>query len=419
MKMRHSWKGSLVSKILSIKYLMLLSAFVPSIAVAVVEDFEISIPARQGMLINLDHSFGDLEVRQGVDDQIKIIGTKLAESENLKIAQEFLDEIELRVSRGSNQIDITTFYPNIGFSLFRRNKVTNRGMSYVIEIPIGSRLGVVLRFGDIDLNGLSGEFKIEARQSIIQVLDLLGEVSIKDVYGSVVIESIDGAVLIDGNDVVVSVNDVSGDVVLLNKFGSSKIKNVQGNVRMTGEITPIFADAIGGSLNVDALASTVNVNDVGENVEIKTGRAEVVVTNVQGDVEIENREGSIAIDQVGGDINVEMIIGPVTIRNANEDIVVRARSTDLVLEQVYTQFSERPRLMDITTSLGYLNLELPADISATLNASTVRRQIHANFPVYLHDSSPDRPAISAEFGDKKDVIKVTGTENVEITLTKL
>jgi hypothetical protein len=75
--------------------------------------------------------------------------------------------------------------------------------------------------------------------------------------------------------------------------------------------------------------------------------------------------------------------------------------------------------MDLTTSLGYLKLELPADISATLNASTVRRQIHANFPVTLHDTSLDRPTISAEFGDKKDLIKITGIENVEITLTKL
>lgn len=401
------------------RYLFLLSTLVPAAAFAATEEFEITIPAQQGMLINLEHSFGNLEVRQGADDQVRIVGSKLAESGNQKVAQEFLDEIELRISEDSNQIDIVTVYPNIGFSLFRKNKVTNRGMSYSIEIPVGSKLIVGLRFGDIELSRLRGEFKIEARQATIQALELQGDVSIRGVYGSITVDSIDGAVVINGGEVSVNINNVSGNVGLHNKFGSSEIRNIQGSVETSGEITPILADTIGGSLSVSTYASTVVVNEVQKNVEVIAKESEVRVTNVHADVSVENKEGSIAIDQVGGNIHVETAIGPVSIRNANEDITVNGRTTDLILEKVYTRVSERPRLMNLTTSLGYLKLELPADISATLHATTVRRQIHANFPVFLQDSPADRPAISAEFGDKKDLIKITGTENVEITLTKL
>lgn len=416
MNIQAIWKAGLLPKVLWVGYLIFLAS---TVANAADEEFEISILARQGMLINLEHSFGNLEVRQGNDNQVKITGSKSAESGNQVIAQEFLDEIELKISEGSNQINITTFYPNIGFSLLRRNKVTNREMSYTIEIPLGTKLDVALRFGDIDLNGLSGDVKVDGRQAIIQALELRGDVSVRNANGSVIIESIDGSVEIDANDASVSVSSVSGDLVLRNKFGSSEIRNVQGSVRTSGEITPIFAEGIGGNLNVDTYASTVIVNGVDQNVDVSSKEAEVIVTNIQGDVKIENREGSIAIDQVGGNISVDSVIGPVTIRNANEDIVVNGRSTDLTLEQVFTQPSDRPRLMDLTTSLGFLKLELSAGISASLNASTVRRQIHANFPVSLRDSAPDSPSISAEFGDMKDMIIITGTENVEITLTKL
>ncbi|PCI78335.1 MAG: hypothetical protein COB20_06765 [SAR86 cluster bacterium] len=407
-----------LSKLVFSVCFLVLCISAPSIAHAATEKFELALPARSGMVINLVHSFGNLEVRQGIGTQVKITGSKLAESDNPEIAQEFLDNIELDINNGPNQLDITTVYPNIGFSLFKRNKVTNRGMSYVIEVPADARLNIGLRFGNIELNRFSGGLKIQARQSIIQARELVGDVNISNVYGSIAIELISGNVVIVSDQGAVSAVGITGDLDLANKFGSTEIRDVEGDVRSSGEITPMHIEAVRGEVEVNSSDSTIDLIDIEESVVVRARRSHVTVEDVKGDVQITNREGVIDIERVGGNIDVESILGPLTIRNANQDIVVRGRSSNLLLEEVMLVPSAAPRRIDLTTSLGFLKMNLPANLSATLQATTRREQIHANFPVILNDSDDESLSISADFGDGKDFITLTGTENVEITLIK-
>lgn len=208
---------------------------------------------------------GDLEIVGDPDiRRAEITGRACASS------QDYLDEIELRTTGGSNP-SIITYMPELngGWNIFGRNTYAYADLE--IRVP---------QFLALDVRDSSGDARLES----------IGQLTIQDSSGDL------------------TIRDVGGDLNVKDSSGDLDLRNIAGEVRLTDSSGDIDLVDIAG--NVDILA------DSSGDLYVRDGRGSVTVRHdSSGDITLQDIErdaiveedssGSIRVANIGGDFIVE------------------------------------------------------------------------------------------------------------------
>lgn len=393
------------------------------------EDINIKIPGKPGMTIRIEHSFGDIDVRTGVNNQISITGEKRVSSRDKELAREFLEKMEIKVEEKPDIVEIKTHYPD------ERDRVKNFSISYKIEIPENIDLHAENSFGNIDLRSVSGKFLISNGFGKLAAEDLTGETTLKNKFGELTAETIKGDANIKNEHGSLNITNVTKDLTASNKFGEISVYNVKGTAIISGGHGKMTVEELGNKTELTNSFGSIICRDINGITEIHNSHGKIEAKDIQGNTRIENKFGAVKARTIKGGlhienghapVNAEDILGnievinsfsPVNIENAGKNVIVKNRNGNITVKDILKKESSLERLVKLETSFGVARLTLSEHISARFEASTTFGKIDCDFPVYLESTSSKSLKISGKLGDGKDKIEIEG-KNTSIYIKK-
>lgn len=404
------------------------------------ESIELSIPGKPGMAVSLVHSFGDIIVRQGGNDAIRITGEKRVTAHDDELAQEFLDRMELRVSDRSGRIVIETSYPTEEMSKSDRKRIKNFGISYSIDVPENVILSVRNEFGDIDMEGVSGEMtvvngfgKVNARNltgpvelsnrfGATNAVELTGDARIRSEHGALNIRSVRGDLIAQTSFGKIEVDDVRGTARINNSHSSITARNITDSVDIETSFSSIMCSNIGGSAVLRNSHGQVRADTIGGDTDISTKFGGVSVNTVRGSLSVENEHASVQAENILGDITIRNSFGPVNISRIGGNVEVINQHSSITASEILPPKGTERRRVVCKTTFGGIKLRLPESLSSEIRVSSSETSFKSDFPIAVElkgtiGSGSRISNFKGVIDSGRDVIELD-TSNGSITMEK-
>ena len=106
-------------------------------------------------------------------------------------------------------------------------------------------------------------------------------------------------------------------------------------------------------------------------VRVSGTAGEVDAASGNGEVTVENVRGPVSANSGNGDVRVTTVQGPVSARSGNGDLIVRMTELRAADD------------MEFTTGNGRIEITVPAEFNANLDASTGNGGIRTDFPIQV------------------------------------
>jgi hypothetical protein len=167
----------------------------------------------------------------------------------------------------------------------------------------------------------------------------------------------------------------------------------------------------GSALHVSSGNGEVSVTAAASEARVASGNGKVRVRGVQGRVDASSGNGAVTVDDVtgpvhassgNGDVSIGTVNGPVNASSGNGDILV-------AMDRIQGDGD-----MEFSSGNGRIELTVPSDFSAEVQASTGNGRITTDFPIQLVGRiSPTR--LRGTIGDgKRRLTMSTGNGSMEI-----
>lgn len=173
--------------------------------------------AGPGTTIVLANVSGDIVVSAGGAGEVRLEAVKRVRDTVEANARQRLEATSIDITEQANRIEVRAIYPH------GRNRVA---VDYTVTAPAGVTLDARSVSGNVSLDGIKGEVRVETVSGNVTATGLAGETTLKAVSGDVLVSSSE----VDGE---LTANSVSGDVVVKTfKARSVNAATVSGNVSM-------------------------------------------------------------------------------------------------------------------------------------------------------------------------------------------
>lgn len=243
-----------------------------------------------------------------------------------------------------------------------------------ITVPAGSSIEAHGRYGDFDVQGITGNVNIASDNAGVRV------------------ENIGGNVLIDtrASDTVRAV-DVKGSVELRGRGGDVELRNIGGLVTVNGVHV--------GEIQLNQLAQPLRWEDP------------------LGSLALEKLPGQMRIAR--GEVTGSNIVGPVRLHGRSADVQLSdfTQSLDLTLDRGDIDLRPGKNLpkMDVHTRSGDIELALPVGAKFDLRASTGHGDVSNEYGDGLHeDTSGHGGAVIGSTGGGPELRLDTGRGSVTV-----
>jgi len=254
------------------------------------------------------------------------------------------------------------------------------------KVAPGGRLDVVADAADIQVSG--GGDSVVVKAVLIGAQDILDEVELSAQQ--------------QGNDVSVI----------------AKRKN-RSRGRLEGRITvqvpsryDVELKTSGGDLSIERITGTTSGKTSGGNVSVKQLKGNVDVQTSGGDITADNVEGDLIASTSGGDINLDNVLGAtratssggsVAARHARGATRLQSSGGDIIAEvtngkidvttsggDIRVWLSGANQGISATTSGGSIELQLPRDVKASLDAGTSSGSVRSDLTTEASQKSRQR-----------------------------
>jgi len=396
------------------------------------EKIDISIPARRGAAVEVEHSFGDINVVQGDDSAVRISGEKRVTAKNDKIGKEFLDGMSVVVDERGGRIFVTTAYPDSDDRPFK-NAVKSFSISYTLEIPRDTELMMENSFGDVSLTTLTGAFSVTNGYGSVTAADITGDTELNNKFGSIRAERVNGDAVLSNQHGGVEAVTVEGDLFaktshsgikakfirggaeLANSHGKIDVSNVGGNAVLTTSFGAVDCRTVTGSAKITNSHGRITVSDIRRDAELTTSFASVRAEKIGGDATIVNRHGSVDLDGVAGDADVETSHASLTLNDIGGSLSAVNQHGGITAGNILPVTSGSRRQVRVKTSYGTIRLGLPSGTSARIKSLNTFGKFKSDFQVMADlgklDLSGSSRKIEGTVGGGRDTIDIEGSHS--------
>jgi len=398
------------------------------------EKIDLTLSGKPGMSIELEHSFGDIDVKKGRNDGITITGEKRVSSKDSDLAREFLGLMELKVEEKGDGVVIKTYYPEEEYNKRTRKKIKNFSISYTINIPENVSLQMKNSFGNIVMDNISGQFSVTNSFGKVDAANLDGETELNNKFGSITAVRCGGNTRIGNEHGSLDIQHIRGDLVARNTFGPIKVVDVSGNAQITGGHGAVTAEEIVGDATIETSFSAltcaniggrvtirnshgkVDVNGVENDTRITTSFQKAVVKNIRGNVTVESQHSPVEVANVLGDADVNTSFGHMNLTRIRGGVVATNQHGSVTAEDILPSGEDEGRLVRLKTSFGTMKLILPETLSAQLAVTTSQGKIESDFPITMKlrgtlSTSSTTQKIDGTVGSGKDRIEIEGSHS--------
>ena len=150
---------------------------------------------------------------------------------------------------------------------------------------------------------------------------------------------------------------------------SVKISTSGGGISITGLKGKVEGETSGGDLNLHDLDGPVKLETSGGKISGENLAGTIHLETSGGDIQVTTVAGDIDVNTSGGNIKMGDIDGKVTAETSGGDVVVRVKNGN--------------KGIHAETSGGNIDILVPKDVSATIDASTSGGEVRCDLPVTM------------------------------------
>ena len=162
---------------------------------------------------------GDITVTGGAGDDVRIDAVKRVRQQTEADARAIMQEMEIRVTERSNQVEVRTEYP-------QRRRNWSGGVDYTVTLPAGASVTLHSISGDVRVTNVRGDLRADTVSGDVTISGIGRLRSVRTVSGDLMLTDVEGE--------EASAGTVSGDATLRNvKVAGLSLEAVSGNLRFT------------------------------------------------------------------------------------------------------------------------------------------------------------------------------------------
>lgn len=196
---------------------------------------------RNGTL-DLSNISGDIDIRGGNGDQVRIEATKRVRHRDESEAKSTLEAVQIDVVESPNRVEVRTEYP-------RRTRNVSVSVDFTVTMPENASATVRTVSGDLRVASVNGEVRLESVSGdvvatgvrrLVQAKSVSGDIDVSDVSAEseVTLSTVSGDLTVRTVKArALDVGTVSGDARLSSvETSRANIRSVSGGIEYTGAL---------------------------------------------------------------------------------------------------------------------------------------------------------------------------------------
>ena len=300
--------------------------------------------------IEIQNPRGDVSITAGDGATMQVQAHAVAYADSDAEAKKIFDAESAHVTVSGNSVLVKS----VGHSSGRLN--------LTVAVPKSARVTVNAGRGNVTAAGLGAGANITAGHGDIHLNTITGSVQVhfSTDKGDFSAHQVNGDITADGRCNDLTLSEVQGKIALNGDiFGEAHMENLSGPVHLHTSVTDLEIAALPGDMTLND--EDLRVTEAKGQVRVITHSKNVDLNQIYGDMYVEDRDGNIAVEPAGV-FNVE------------------AKSN---------------------SGKGDLELTLPPNASATVNAFTHNGDILSDYPVNPPEGESKRVAFTVGAGGAK------------------
>jgi len=292
------------------------------------EQQELSQQIPANAAIQIENPHGNVSITAGDGSAITVQAHEMAYANSDSEAKKVFDAVAARLTVS-------------GSSVLLKSESNSYGMvNMTVTVPKNAKVTVNNNKGDVSASGLGAGITVTARGDV-QLNTIAGPVEAHFPHGhhDFSAHDIQGDVTVDGDLSNITISEIKGKVSQSGEilFGDAHVENVSGPVHLHTSVTDLEVAELPGDLTLEP--NDLRVNQAKGQVRVVTHSKDIDLNQIYGDSYVETRNGRIAIEPAG--------VYGVEARNSKGDVEVT----------------------------------LPPNVSAAVNARTHNGEIISDYPI--------------------------------------
>jgi DUF4097 and DUF4098 domain-containing protein YvlB len=305
-----------------------------------------TMPVPAGTAIEVDNSFGGVNVRAGVPGEVKISLRKVVFRSTEEQARTFASDVQitaalagtvLRVGTNRDQIENRGDDRDVGFETHfdltvpPATAVTVRNEHGRVDLVDAAAADVTSSFDAVHVERVSGPTRIQSRHGDVRASTVGGELSLVARHGRVEVEDVQGRVTVDSEHGDVSATRTGG-LVLRAAHGEVGVEGVRGDLEVHASHGPVSAREVSGAVSVETSFGDARLEKVGGDVRVTVSHGGVDAADVTGGVIAEASFSDVVLARIAGPVQVKVEHGGVKARALEKGAQVTASGEDVVID---------------------------------------------------------------------------------------
>lgn len=350
-------------------------------------------PEKLNNILILKNIKGDISITGSIDPKIYIEETIRVHSHNKREGQQI---VELAKSKVQYQEQVISIIGN------KHDFDADIKYSYEIRHPKNVSVQIFGLGGDIILENLVGQVKLDSRGGNVNFDRVAGKINGRTAGGDILVSDSEGifTVITDGGDI--DVRGSSGKVFATTRGGDMSVESYSGSIEIESEggslsfrrITGSTIRGItkGGDISAESIKANLDLKTYGGNIEVSDLDGDAKVETSAGDIEMLQILGEVIISTNDGDIEGIGMYGPVKASAYKGDIDIQKlqkNKAKLVFEKakLIKEVARLEHNLDLYAKYGDITVKLPKDLTIELDAivkdANNSQPIKVDFPVQI------------------------------------
>ncbi len=240
--------------------------------------------------VKVTNVFGNVEVKASNESSIRIEASMDIKCNDENKAREYA-KTAIAIKEGTATEIYTRELTNS-----EKQDYSAARINYVIFVPQNVKVEVYGSHGDIDVEGVAGDVKVNNKFGETRIKNIGGNITVDNSFGGIELNDIKGEVTADNSNGRIKANNIQKSANLETAFGAIEAENISGDLIAVSKNGKVTAKNINGKTEVESYFGDVDVQDVTGNVIGKSKNGSVEAENVIGNIRLETNFGSIKLD---------------------------------------------------------------------------------------------------------------------------
>ena len=323
---------------------------------------------------------------------INLIGRNSSEAK-LTIIKSYLSPIlakDIKKAHSFGKIDVIHFEDEKSIYIAKNQEDTTQyNFTYLIklDIPEYIDLNFQIEGGDIKLENINGETRLETNGGDINISDYEGRLTLKTNGGNLNISDLSGHI---------RSHSTGGNIELKNSEGEIYLSTYGGNINLYNLKGKVESHSIGGSImlkNIDgekltckSLGGYIRGERISCNSILDNEGAGIQLKYMEGNFKVNSSGGSVIIDDLIGEVNCRIKYGDVELKSVSGRVDIINSSGDTNIEFVYDSQLKNNSIY-IENYSGNIMLDMPKNLpfilAGNIYNSTSQKDINSEIPLNI------------------------------------